>query len=203
MGVTFLLTSLVIVATPGTGAIYTMAAGLSRGARASILAAFASTLGIVPHLVAAMTGLAAVLHSSAVAFETIKYLGVAYLLFLAWSMWRDGSHLDVEADQAPRPARRVILTGISINLLNPKLTIFIFAFLPQLVAPEDPSYLGRMMVLSAVFMAMTFVVFVGYGCFAAALRKHVVGRPQVLNRVRKAFAGSFVLLGAKLAFTSR
>src|SRR5919107_4510695 len=104
MVATFLITSLVIVATPGTGALYTLAAGLTRGTRASILAAFACTLGTVPHLVAAITGLAAVLHASGVAFATIKYLGVAYLLWMAWSTWRDTGALRVE--DAPRPGSR-------------------------------------------------------------------------------------------------
>src|SRR6187551_1832902 len=95
MTLAFLLTSLVIVATPGTGVLYTIGAGLARGARASVLAAFACTLGIVPHLVAALTGLAAILHASGVAFQTIKYLGVAYLLWMAWATWRDNGALAV------------------------------------------------------------------------------------------------------------
>ena len=84
MTTAFLLTSLVVVASPGTGVLYTMAAGLSRGTRASVIAAVGCTLGIVPHMVAAITGLAALLHTSAVAFQTLKYVGVAYLLVVAW-----------------------------------------------------------------------------------------------------------------------
>ena len=127
----FLLTSLVIVATPGTGALYTLAAGLTRGTRASILAAFACTLGTVPHLLAAVTGLAALLHASGVAFQTIKYAGVAYLLYMAWATWRDKGALAVDKeDTQPASWRSVIVAGVTLNLLNPKLTIFFFAFLP-------------------------------------------------------------------------
>ncbi len=133
MSIEFLITTLIVVASPGTGVIYTLAAGLSRGARASVLAAFACTLGIIPHMVAAITGLAALLHTSALAFEVIKYLGVAYLLYLAWSTLREHGALSVEADTTPRSARQVIVTGILINILNPKLSIFFFAFLPQFV----------------------------------------------------------------------
>jgi len=194
------------VATPGTGAIYTMTAGLARGARASVVAALACTVGIVPHLVLAITGLAALLHASAVAFSTIKYLGVAYLLHLAWTTWRDRSSLVAEESDPAAPKltfASVLGTGIVINLLNPKLTIFFFAFLPMFVSPAAGSSLIQMLVLSGVFMAMTFVVFAAYGVLAAAVRRHVVGRPRVVQWMRRAFAVSFVTLGAKLALTSR
>ena len=202
MSTTFLLTSLIIVATPGTGVIYTLAAGLSRGTRAGVLAAFACTLGIVPHVLAAITGLAAVLHTSAVAFQTLKYLGVAYLLWMAWSTLRERGALVVECDGAPVRARSVLVAGVLVNILNPKLTIFFFAFLPQFVEPGAGS-LGRMAALSAVFMALTFVVFAVYGACAAAVRHHVVSRPSVMAWMRRTFAASFVALGAKLALTSR
>ena len=203
MSLAFLLTSLVIVATPGTGVIYTLAAGLSRGARASVLAAFACTLGIVPHMVAAITGLAAVLHSSATAFQALKYAGVAYLLFMAWSMWREHGALTVEEDASPIPARKVLVSGVLINILNPKLTIFFFAFLPQFVSTGSSGSLAQMILLSAIFMLLTFVVFAVYGVFAAGVRRHVIARPRVLRWMRRTFAGSFVALSAKLALASR
>ena len=203
MSIEFLLTSFIVVASPGTGVIYTLAAGLSRGAKASVIAAFACTLGIIPHMAAAITGLAALLYASALAFEIIKYLGVAYLLYLAWTTLREHGALSVEGDSAPKPARKVVVEGILINLLNPKLSIFFFAFLPQFVSPTDPNALPRMLGLSAVFMLMTFVVFAIYGVFAAAVRTHVVGRPRVLTWMRRSFAAAFIALGARLALTER
>ncbi len=203
MSVEFLLTTLVIVATPGTGVLYTLAAGLARGSRASVLAAFACTLGIVPHMLAAITGLAALLHTSAVAFQTLKYLGVAYLLYMAWSTLREKGALTVDEDAAPLSTRKVVVSGVLINILNPKLTIFFFAFLPQFVDSGAGGTLLRMLELSAVFMLVTFVVFAGYGLFAAAVRRHVVSRPRVMTWMRRVFAGSFVALSARLAFTSR
>ena len=199
----FLLTTLIIVATPGTGVIYTLAAGLSRGARASVVAAIGCTLGIVPHMLAAVTGLAALLHASALAFDAIKYVGVAYLVYLAWAMWRDTGALTVSDAGEPRSARRVIASGILINILNPKLTIFFFAFLPQFVRRDEPNGLQHMLALSGVFMLMTLVVFVLYGLFAAAVRTHIVNRPQVLTRMRRTFALAFVALGARLALSER
>ena len=203
MSIEFLVTALIIVVTPGTGVLYTLAAGLSRGARASIIAAVGCTLGIVPPMLAAIMGLAALLQTSALAFQLLKYLGVAYLLYMAWSTARDQGALTVEEETAPPSATRVIISGILINVLNPKLTIFFFAFLPQFVSTTAPGAVSRMVELSAVFMLLTFVVFVGYGVFAASVRQHVVSRPRVMIWMRRVFAGSFVALGARLALASR
>ncbi len=199
----FLLTTLIIVATPGTGVLYTLAAGLARGARASFVAAIGCTLGIVPHLVAAITGLAALLHASALAFETLKYLGVAYLLYLAVVTLRETGALSVDEGSAPPSDAKVVGEAVLINILNPKLTIFFFAFLPQFVRPGESSTFGRMLELSAVFMLVTLVVFAAYGLFAAAVRDQVVSRPRVMTWMRRTFAGAFVALGAKLALTDR
>ncbi len=203
MTIEFLLTTLIIVATPGTGVLYTLVAGFSRGTRASIVAAVGCTLGIVPHMVAAITGLAALLNTSALAFQSLKYLGVAYLLYMAWNTLREKGALTVEEDAAPRSATRVIISGILINILNPKLTIFFFAFLPQFVSANEPGAFLHMLGLSAIFMLITFVVFVGYGVFAASVRNHVISRPRVLTWMRRVFAGAFVALSARLALTER
>jgi threonine/homoserine/homoserine lactone efflux protein len=200
MNVGFWLTSLIIVATPGTGVLYTVASGLSHGFRASIVAAVGCTLGIVPHMAAAITGLAALLHTSAFAFRTLQYVGVAYLLYMAWGTWREKGSLTVQPGLAPQSAGRVILSGILVNILNPKLTIFFFAFLPQFVSTEEPWALLRMVELSAVFMLLTFAVFVCYGRFAALIRNHMLSRPKVLTWMRRSFAGAFVALAASLAF---
>ncbi len=203
MSLGFLVTSLIVVISPGTGVLYTLAAGLSRGGRASIVAAFGCTLGIVPHMAAAILGLAALLHASAVAFQSFKYVGVAYLLYMAWRALKEHGALRVETKVDARSAWRVIVHAILINVLNPKLSIFFFAFLPQFVSANDPAPLPRMLELSFVFMLLTFVVFVGYGLFAAAIRSHVLSRPRVLTWMRRTFAAAFVVLGAKLAFADR
>jgi len=203
VGVEFLLTSFIVIVSPGTGVLYTLAAGLSRGSRASVVAAFGCTIGIVPHMAAAIMGLAALLHTSALAFQTFKYIGVAYLLYMAWNTLRERGALKVEQEVGARSAIQVAVTGILINILNPKLSIFFLAFLPQFVSAGEPHPLSRMLVLSGVFMLMTFVVFVGYGLFAASLRDHVISRPRVLTWMRRSFAAAFVALGARLALTDR
>ena len=203
MSIAFLLTTLVVVATPGTGAVYSIAAGLSRGSRAGVIAASGCTLGVVPHMIAAITGLAAILNASAVAFQTIKWLGVAYLLYLAWQVWRDRSLIDVDADTTPVSFWRVIRTAVLINLLNPKLTIFFFAFLPQFVPAGEADGTWHMIGLSLVFMALTFLVFALYGVFAAAMRAQVITRPKVMAWLRRTFAATYVLLAGRLALESR
>ena len=199
----FMLTTIVVVATPGTGAVYTIAAGLARGWKAGVVAAFGCTLGVVPHMIAAITGLAAILNASAVAFSVIKWLGVAYLLFLAWQTLRDRSAIAVDEKAPAVSFWRVIRTAVLINVLNPKLTLFFFAFLPQFVSPGQAGTTLQMLVLSAVFMVVTVVVFALYGVFAAAVRTGIVSRPWVVAWMRRTFAATYVLLAGRLALESR
>ena len=203
MSADFLLTTLIVVISPGTGERYTLAAGLSRGPRASIVAAFGCTLGIVPHMAAAILGLAALLHTSALAFQTLKYLGVAYLLYMAWKTLREHGALKVENNVQAKSGIQVIVEAILLNLLNPKLSIFFFAFLPQFVQVDEAHPLPRMLLLSSIFMLVTFVVFVGYGLFASAVRRHIISRPRILAWMRRTFAAAFVALGVKLALAER
>jgi threonine/homoserine/homoserine lactone efflux protein len=203
MSLSFLLTSLIVVVSPGTGVLYTLAVALTRGSRASVAAAFGCTLGILPHMLAAMLGLAAVLHTSALAFSALKWCGVVYLLYMAWQTLRERGALAVDGRLDETRRRRVVVTGFLINILNPKLSIFFLAFLPQFIATGEPHPLARMLGLSAVFMLMTWVVFVLYGLFAAGVRDRVVSRPNVMVWLRRAFAGGFAALGARLALADR
>lgn len=203
MSIEFLLTSLVVVVAPGIGVLFTLAAGLSRGWRASVVAAFGCTLGIVPHMAAAVTGLAALLHTSALAFQMLKYVGVAYLLYMAWQILKERGALSMDTAPAPRSARQVIVAAILANMLNPKLSIFFFAFLPQFVSADEAHPLREMLGLGVIFMLLTFAVFCGYGIFAAAMREHVLSRPRVVDWMRRSFAAAFALLGAKLALAER
>ena len=203
MSLAFLLTSLIVVVSPGTGVLYTLASALNGGARAAIAASLGCTLGILPAMVAAMVGLATVLHASALAFAALKWLGVVYLLYMAWQSLRERGALPVEAREGISSDARIIVRGFLINILNPKLSIFFLAFLPQFISADEVHPLARMLELSTTFMLMTFVVFVIYGLFAAGVRDHVVSRPKVMAWLRRAFAGGFALLGARLAFAER
>ena len=203
MTLDFFVTSLVVVVSPGPGVLFTLAAGLARGARASLVAAFGCTLGILPHMAAAIMGLAALLHASALAFPVLKYAGVAYLLYMGWDTLRATGALDVERTSEPRRAANVITSAGLLKLFNPKLSIFFLAFLPQFVHATEPHPLSRMLGLSAVFMGLTFAVFAAYGVFAASVRQHVISRPRVLTWMRRTFAGAFAALGVRLALAER
>jgi threonine/homoserine/homoserine lactone efflux protein len=199
----FLITSLIVVLIPGTGVVFTVSAGLVQGRRASLFASLGCTLGIVPHLLATVLGLAAVMHTSALAFQLLKYAGVAYLLYLAVATWRDRSAFVVQEGGAQRSAPSLMLKAFLLNILNPKLTIFFLAFLPQFVDPAAAAPMGQLLLLSGVFMAMTFGVFVVYGLLAHAFRRAVIDSPRVQDWLRRSFSGAFAGLGAQLAFSER
>jgi threonine/homoserine/homoserine lactone efflux protein len=154
-------------------------------------------------MLAAVTGLAALLHASSLAFEAVKFAGVAYLLYLAWMTWREQGVLNIEPAGAARSDWAVIRHAVLVNLLNPKLSMFFLAFLPQFIAPYDAAPTLTMLQLSAVFMAMTFAVFALYGAFAARMRERVLGSATAMAWLRRSFAATFVALGAKLALTQR
>lgn len=195
----FLLTAFVVVLAPGTGVIYTLALGLGQGRRAALWAALGCTLGIVPHLLAATLGLAAILHTSAVLFTVIKWAGVAYLLYLAWQMLKTGGSLSVAADRAPDAGWRIARRGALINILNPKLSIFFLALLPPFLSDNVATATAEMALLGAVFMAMTFAVFVLYGCFAAVARTWLLGSERVMRWLNRSFAAIFAALAGRLA----
>lgn len=201
----FLISALVVVLIPGTGVIYTVVMGLSCGRSASLYAAIGCTLGILPHLLASILGLAAVLHTSALAFTVVKWLGVAYLLYMAWGMWRNSGGIELdETRSSQEDGLRVAQRGFLINILNPKLSVFFLAFLPQFVNFNiNVSNSLQMLILSLCFMLMTLVVFILYGQFAGAVRKVITQSPIIMQRLQQSFAAIFVLLGAKLASTER
>ena len=203
MSIEFLVTSIVVILLPGTGVLYTLSVGLGQGIRPSIVAAFGCTLGIIPHILATIVGLAAVMHASALAFQMLKYLGVVYLFYMAWMIMQEGGVLQVPERRTATPYARIILNGILLNVLNPKLTLFFLAFLPQFVPASTASPTLAMLWLSAIFMLLTFLVFVGYGTFAAAARAHIISRPNVLRWFRRSFAATFGLLGLRLALSDR
>ncbi|MBS7737433.1 LysE family translocator [Chelatococcus composti] len=203
MNTDFLLTSLIVILVPGTGVLYTVTAGLQRGRLASVYASLGCTAGIVPHLAATILGLAAVMHASALAFQTLKFAGVLYLLYLAYATWRDKTAFAVAEDAAPMSAATIVVKAFLLNILNPKLTIFFLAFLPQFVEPGSASPLLQLLGLSAVFMAMTFAVFLGYGFLACTFRQLVIESRRVQQWLRYGLAAAFAGLGLRLAVSDR
>lgn len=199
----FLITALVVVASPGTGVIYTLAVALGRGGAASISASFGCTLGILPHMAAAILGLAALMHTSAVLFQLVKFAGVLYLLWMAWSTLKEKGLLDAQPDRARISHAAIVRRGVLLNILNPKLSIFFLAFLPQFVPADAAAPTMTMIWLGFIFMVMTFVVFAIYGVMAAQVRGRVLQSPTVMAWLRRTFAAAFALMGLRLALSSR
>lgn len=199
----FLVTALIIVLIPGSGVILTVSSALVAGRRACLWTATGCTLGIVPHLLASVLGLSALLHTSALAFQGLKFAGVAYLLYLAYATWRDRAAFAVDAHATPAAPSQLVIKACLLNILNPKLTLFFLAFLPQFIVPQAGSATVQMLSLSAVFMAMTFVVFVLYGLLAHLFRRAVIDSPKVQAWLRRGFAASFAGLGLNLALAQR
>ena len=199
----FLITSLIVVLIPGTGVIFTVSTGIIQGRKASVFAAIGCTAGIVPHLVATILGLAAVLHTSAVAFQALKFAGVAYLFYIAYATWRDKAPFAVYGHSSASSAIALMTKAFLLNILNPKLTIFFLAFLPQFVEPTTASPLAQLLLLSGVFMAMTFAVFVVYGFLAHTFRNAVIESPGVQAWLRRSFSAAFVGLGVNLAASEK
>ena len=203
MTVEFLFTSLVVVLLPGTGVVYTIAIGLGRGFIPSVAAAIGCTFGIVPAAAASILGLAAVFHTSAIAFLFVKYLGVAYLFYMAFSILRDEGFMQVNEDRVEKSLSRTAMECTLLNVLNPKLSLFFVAFLPQFVPTEKAGSIEYLAFLAFIFMLMTFLVFVVYGAFAAKARTYVIESPSVMRWVKRLFAGTFAFLGLKLALADR
>jgi len=203
MWIEYLITSFVVVLAPGTGVIYTIGVGLARGRTASLAAACGCTLGIVPHMTVAIAGLSALLHTSAALFQALKWAGILYLLYLAWTILKDEGAIQFDAPFEATSYRRVATTGFFINILNPKLSIFFLAFLPQFVPEDAASPVAHMLALSGVFMVMTLVVFICYGGCAAKVRDHVDRSPRLMTWMKRGFAATFVGLGIRLAVEGR
>jgi threonine/homoserine/homoserine lactone efflux protein len=199
----FLITSFLVVLAPGTGVVYTVSTGIVQGRKASIFAAIGCTAGIIPHLLATVLGLAAVMHTSALAFSILKYAGVAYLFYVAFATFKDKSAFVVDSSVAKTPSVVLVRRAFLMNILNPKLTIFFLAFLPQFVNPVEYAPMAHLLVLSAVFMLMTFVVFVAYGFLAHAFRRLVIESTTAQSMLRYGFSAAFAGLGAKLAATEK
>lgn len=200
ISIQFLLTAFVVCLAPGTGVIYTLAVGLGQGRRAAMAAALGCTFGIVPHLVAATLGLAAILHTSALLFSIVKFAGVAYLLYLAYQSLKSGGALSISPTSQRQTAWPIIRRGALINILNPKLSIFFLALLPPFLSGNTVTATGEMILLGGIFMAITFAVFAVYGTFAAATRDKLLASPTVMTWLNRSFAAIFAALAGRLAF---
>jgi len=200
MSVEFLLTSLVVVLIPGTGVLYTVSSSISGGRRRGLIAAVGCTLGIVPHMLAAMLGLSGIMQAGSVVFEVVRWAGVAYLVFMGATMIRDAGTLTLdEGTKSAGSSLLVVWRGILLNVLNPKLTLFFFAFLPQFLDASPGLFDARLIGLGGVFMLMTLAVFAVYALASAAFRD--LAAPVVRQWIERALGAFLIAFAARLALT--
>jgi threonine/homoserine/homoserine lactone efflux protein len=204
MSVEFLLTSLVVVLIPGTGVLYTVSSSIGGGRRHGLFAALGCTLGIVPHMLAAMLGLSGIMQAGSAVFETVRWAGVAYLVFMGCSMIRDAGALPLDDGNTPIDSvGSVVWRGVLLNVLNPKLTLFFFAFLPQFLDASPGLLDVRLIGLGGIFMLMTLAVFALYALASAAARDLILAAPAARRWIERTLGAFLIAFAARLALTDR
>lgn len=205
MSVEFLLTSLIVAAIPGTGVVYTISSSIGGGWRGGLLAAIGCTLGILPHILAAMLGLSAIMQAGSAVFEVVRWAGVAYLVYMGVAMIREGGVLQLDQDRDASMCTKglVIRRGILLNILNPKLTLFFFAFLPQFLGSPPALIDARLVGLGGVFMLVTLIVFVAYAYASATVRDLLLGAPIFRRWFQRSLGALLISFAARLALTDR
>ena len=192
---TFLGAGIVLNLTPGADVAFTMTSGLKGGKRSGIAAAIGITTGSLVHTVLAAFGLAAVLISYPIAFDAIRYLGAAYLLYLAWQAWtQTGSQSKSEGASSMRQA---IAQGFLTNILNPKVALFILAFLPQFTNPQNGPVWLQMLILGGLFSSTGIIVTIAYGLLAGTLSDKLHSYQRPFNKITALIFGG---LAARLAW---
>ena len=198
---TFFITSLIIILLPGTGVIYTISVGILNGKKASVLAAFSCTLGILPHLCTSIALSTLLLQMNPKVFTIIKLTGALYLLYLGCKMMFSKENLEFQPAKKDIAPLTILQQGILINLLNPKLTLFFFSFLPQYIRGNKNNFAFQSFLLGVAFMLLTLIIFIGYGILAGTAKKFIIASPKRMAMLQKCFAIIFVLFAVKLALT--
>lgn len=199
----FVVTSIAVILMPGPAMVFVISNGLTRGPKPSISAALGTTTGVFFHMFCAAFGLAVILKTSAIAFTVVKVAGAAYLVYLAIKTLMSKDPLANQLDESSKPGNSIFWQGIFINILNPKLSIFFLAFLPQFIDPALSSATYQTLALGMIFIAMTILIFIGYGLFASLLRKKVLNSPRILKAIKWCFASVFLALGLRLALSEK
>lgn len=204
---TFILTSFIIILLPGTGVMYTISTGLIKGKRMSIIAALGCTLGIIPHLITSICLSSLLLKMNAQAFFILKILGGLYLLYLGIGMLKSKADLNFNntsatGKESSNTLTTIITRGILINLLNPKLTLFFFSFLPQYISTNSDNYIKISFLLGLAFMFITFIVFIGYGLLAGLTKSFFVNSPKRVQCIQNVFGIIFIIFAVKLSTSS-
>ncbi|MCB1889462.1 MAG: LysE family translocator [Rhodocyclaceae bacterium] len=199
----FVVASLLLIVTPGQDMLLVMSRSIGQGPGAGVVSAAGVSIGLVGHTVLATLGLGAILQTSEWLFLVIKFVGAAYLVWLGVGLLRSGGAALAPGGDARRPLWRLFLDGALSNVMNPKIAIFFFAFLPQFVLPGASQPALSIFGLGLTFALITFLVKAPVGLVAGLLSGWLRARPGVLRAINRVTGMMLIGLGLKLAFERR
>jgi threonine/homoserine/homoserine lactone efflux protein len=195
----FLVASALLAIAPGPDVIYVLTRAIAQGRKAGLAAALGFASGCIFHTLLAAVGIAALIRSSELAFDLVRYAGAAYLAWIGIQALRHRSSFSIEGAAEAKALATIYRQSVIGNMLNPKVTLFFLAFLPQFVNPEAGGVGWQMALLGAVFMGVTIVVFGAVAIFAAMIGDWVRRKPVIGERLN-VFAGiTFIALGIRVA----
>ncbi len=198
---TYLLTTLILSLSPGSGAINTMSTGISHGYRGAVASIAGLQVGLSIHILLVGIGLGALLSQSMMAFEALKWFGAAYLIWLGIQQWRAAGALDLHTLAESMPRRRLFRRAILVNLTNPKSIVFLAALFPQFILPHQPQT-TQYLILGVTTVAVDIVVMIGYATLATRIAGWIKG-PRQMRLLNRIFGSLFILVGALLASARR
>ncbi|NGQ93774.1 LysE family translocator [Brevibacillus sp. SYP-B805] len=194
----FLAACVLLTLMPGPDILFVIMQSISQGRKAGIATALGLCSGVTVHTLAAALGISAIIAQSAALFHALKVAGACYLLYLAWQAVREG-HSALTAEAVPQlPLPELYKRGILMNVLNPKVSLFFLAFLPQFVTPGAGSAAMQMIVLGLLFMLQAIVIFTIVAVFAGSLGRKLFDNPRIGRYVNLAKAGLFAFIGIRL-----
>jgi len=200
----FIVASFILCLIPGPDNIYVLTQGMTKSKKAAFITALGLTTGLIVHTSAAAFGISVIFQTSEVAFNLVKYVGAAYLIYIAYQAFiHRNEPLDLSVQNSTKELKKLFFKGFVMNILNPKVSIFFLAFLPQFVTPENGNIPLQMIVLGLVFMALTIIVFSAIGVAGNMLSAKLIEKPSIVKYMNILTSLVLVALGLKLAFASR
>ena len=188
---------------PGPDNLFVLAQSLSKGKSAGISTSLGLCTGLIVHISAATLGITAIIYQSALAFSVVKYAGAAYLLFLAYKSFREKDvNINLNNGQ-PLNYKSLYKKGIIMNLLNPKVSLFFLAFLPQFVNNETGHASIQMLVYGVIFLVQALIIFALISLFAGKVRYFLLTRPSISKRLNAIQGSIFTLIGLRIAFSEK
>lgn len=201
--ISFLGVAIVLTVMPGPDNLFTLAQSIAKGKNAGIYTSLGLCTGLIVHITAATIGVTAIIYQSALAFTVVKYIGAAYLLFLAFKSFKEkGSSFDLKAENS-LDYKALYKKGIIMNLLNPKLSLFFLAFFPQFIHYENGNASIQMLVYGIVFLIQAFVIFMLISIFAGKVGYFLRKNPSLSKKISIIQGSLFALIGLKIAFSQK